>query len=98
MNTQIRHLSTTRLLSGGALIAAGAMLALQAVGLLHFLDLVRGWPLFVIVLAFVKIGATLRDRHVQGWGLLLAGFGLATIIRGLRDHSGNSDENRYAIQ
>jgi hypothetical protein len=122
MNTQNRHLSTARLFTGGALIAAGAMLGLQAVGILHFLDLGRSWPLFVIVLAFVKIGATLRNRHVQGWGLLLAGdwllansmtdwayvqlsapmllagFGLATIIRGLRDYSGNSDENRYAIQ
>jgi cell wall-active antibiotic response 4TMS protein YvqF len=124
MNTRIQDLSTTRLLTGGALIAAGALVALRAVGLLHFLDLARSWPLFVIVLAFVKIGATLRERHQQGWGLLLAGdwllanamtdwayvqfsvpmllagFGLVTIIRGLRDrdHSRMSDENSYATQ
>jgi hypothetical protein len=76
MNIQIKHLSTTRLLTRGSLIAAGALLALQVMGLLHFLHLGRSWPLLVIVLAFVKIGATLR----------------------LRNHSGNSDENRYAIQ
>jgi hypothetical protein len=120
MNTQ--ELSTGRFLAGGALIAGGALLTAQTFGLLRFVDLGRSWPLFVIVLAFVRIGTTLRDRRQQGWSLLLAGdlllantmtdwmyvqysapmllagLGLVIIIRGLRDPSENSNENRYATQ
>jgi hypothetical protein len=43
MNTQIKYISTTCLLTGGALIAAGGILSLQALGLLYFLDLGRTW-------------------------------------------------------
>jgi len=71
MNTQVRDLSTGHLLTGGAMIVAGALLALQAVG--HSVDLSRSWPLFIIVLAFVQLAATLKERHLQGWSLLLAG-------------------------
>jgi hypothetical protein len=71
MNTQGRDLSTGRLLTGGAMIVAAAMLALQAVG--HSVDLSRSWPLFIIVLAFVQLAATFKERRLQGWGLLLAG-------------------------
>jgi hypothetical protein len=120
MNTQ--ELSTGRFLAGGAVLAGGALLTAQTFGLLNFVDLGRSWPLFVIVLAFVRIGTTLKDRRQQGWGLLLAGdwllantmtdwtyvqysapmllagLGLMTIIRGLRDQSENSNETRYATQ
>ena len=71
MNTQVRDLSTGRLLTGGAMIVAGALLALQAVG--HSVYLGRSWPLFIIVLAFAQLGATLKEGRQQGWGLLLAG-------------------------
>jgi hypothetical protein len=73
MNTQVRDLSTGRLLIGGALITAGALLFKQSVGLLHSIDLAHSWPIFIIVLALVKLVATLKERDQQGWGLLLAG-------------------------
>jgi hypothetical protein len=73
MNMQVRDPSTGRLLIGGGLITAGALLFRQSVGLLHSIDLAHSWPLFVIVLAFVQLAATLKERHQQGWGLLLAG-------------------------
>ena len=81
-------------------------------------DLVQSWPLFIVVLAFAQMVATIKERHQQGWGLLLAGnwllantmtnwayiqftvpvllggLGLMTIIRGLRDDSGQSDEDQ----
>jgi hypothetical protein len=108
--------------TGIALVTAGALLTRQSAGLLHSVDLAHGWPLVIIVLAFLQMVATLKERHQQGWGLLLAGdwllantmtdwayvqfsvpmllagFGLVTIIRGLRVHSRRSDENRYATQ
>ena len=111
MNTQIRDLSTGHLLTGGALVTAGVLLMRQSAGLVHAVDLAHGWPLFVIMLAFVQLAATLREPRQQGWGLLLAGdwllansmtdwayvqfsvpvllagLGLMTIIRGLREHS-----------
>jgi hypothetical protein len=71
MNRQVRDLSTARVLTGGAMIVAGALLALQAVG--HSADLTRSWPLFIIVLAFVQLATTLKERRLQGWSLLLAG-------------------------
>jgi hypothetical protein len=110
MNMQIKDLSTAHVLTGGALVTAGVLLTRQSVGLAHFVDLAHSWPLFIIVLAFVQLAATLRQRHQQGWGLLLAGdwllantmtdwayvqisvpvllagLGLMTIIRGVRDH------------
>jgi hypothetical protein len=73
MNIQIRDLSTGHLLTGGALVTAGVLLMRQSVGLVHVVDLAHGWPVFVIVLAFAQLAATLKDRRQQGWGLLLAG-------------------------
>ena len=111
MNMQIRDLSTGHLLTGGALVTAGVLLLRQSAGLVHAVDLAHGWPLFIIVLAFMQLAATLKERRQQGWSLLLAGdwllantmtdwayvqlsvpvllagLGLMTIVRGLRDHS-----------
>jgi uncharacterized membrane protein HdeD (DUF308 family) len=63
---------TVALLIGVALVTAGALLMRQA-DLSHSVDLAQCWPLFVIVLAFAQMVATIKDRHQQGWGLLLAG-------------------------
>jgi hypothetical protein len=73
MNVRFENPSTASLLTGIALVTAAALLARQSAGLLHSVDLAHGWPLFVIVLAFVQMVATLKERHQQGWGLLLAG-------------------------
>jgi hypothetical protein len=122
MNARFQDPSTGSLLTGIALVTAGALLARQSAGLLHSVDLAHGWPLFVIVLAFVQMIATLHELHQQGWGLLLAGdwllantmtdwayvqisvpvllagVGLMTIIRGLHDHSRDSDKDYRATQ
>jgi uncharacterized membrane protein HdeD (DUF308 family) len=120
MNARIKDLSTVSLLTGVALVTAGVLLTRQPAGLLHSVDLARSWPLIFIVLAFVQMVTTLKERHQQGWGLLLAGdwllantmtawayiqfsvpvllagLGLMTIVRGLRDHK--SDEDFRATQ
>jgi hypothetical protein len=122
MNARLKYPSTASVLTGIALVTAAALLTRQSAGLLHSVDLAHGWPLFVIVLAFVQLVATLNELHQQGWGLLLAGdwllantmtdwayvqisvpvllagLGLMTIIRGLRDHSRHSDEDYRATQ
>jgi hypothetical protein len=122
MNVRFKNPSTASLLTGIALVTAAALLTRQSAGLLHSVDLAHGWPLFIIVLAFVQMVATLKERHQQGWGLLLAGdwllantmtdwayvqfsvpvllagLGLMTIIRGLRDNSRHSDEDYRATQ
>lgn len=64
---------TAGLLIGVALVTAGALLLRQSVDLSHSVALAQSWPLFVIVLAFAQMVATVKDRHQQGWGLLLAG-------------------------
>ena len=121
MNARLKNPSTASLLTGIALVTAGALLT-RSTGLLNSVDLAHGWPLFIIVLAFVQLVATLKERHQQGWGLLLAGdwllantmtdwayvqfsvpvllagLGLMTIIRGLRDHSRRSDQEYRATQ
>jgi hypothetical protein len=73
MNARFKNPSTASLLTGIALVTAGALLTRQPVGLLHTVDIAHGWPLFVIVLAFVQMIATINELHQQGWGLLLAG-------------------------
>ena len=73
MNARSKDFSTGSLLTGIALLTAGALLTRQSAGLSHSIDLAHSWPLFLIVLALVQMVATLKERHQQGWGLLLAG-------------------------
>jgi uncharacterized membrane protein HdeD (DUF308 family) len=73
MSTRSNDPFTAALLIGVALVTAGALLLRQSVDLSHSLDLAQSWPLFIIVLAFAQMVATIKDRHQQGWGLLLAG-------------------------
>jgi hypothetical protein len=73
MSTRSNDPFTAALLIGVALVTAGALLLRQSVDLAHSIDLARSWPLFVIVLAFAQMVATIKERHQQGWGLLLAG-------------------------
>jgi uncharacterized membrane protein HdeD (DUF308 family) len=113
---------TTSLLVGVGLVTAGVLLMRPSVDFANSVDLVQSWPLLIVVLAFAQMVATIRERHQQGWGLLLAGnwllantmtnwayiqfsvpvllagLGLMTIIRGLRDYSGQSDEDQRATQ
>jgi hypothetical protein len=122
MSTQSHDPFTASLMTGVALVTAGALLMRQGVELPHPVDLMQIWPLFVIVLAFAQMVATVKERHQQGWGLLLAGdwllantmtnwayiefsvpvllagLGLMTIIRGLRDHSRQLSEDHRATQ
>src|SRR6202521_87941 len=73
MNARIKDPSAISLMTGVALVTAGVLLTRQPAGLLHSVDIAHSWPLIVIVLAFAQMVATLRERHQQGWGLLLAG-------------------------
>jgi len=73
MSTPSKDPFTASLLMGVALVTTGALLMRQSVELPNSVDLVRIWPLFVIVLAFAQMVITVKDRHQQGWGLLLAG-------------------------
>ncbi len=121
MSTRSNDPFTTSLLIGVALVTAGVLLMRPSLDFADSVDLVQSWPLFIVVLAFAQMVATIKERHQQGWGLLLAGnwllantmtnwayiqftvpvllagLGLATIIRELRDYSGQSDED-HAIQ
>jgi len=118
MSTRSSDPFTAGLLIGVALVTAGVLLLRQSGDLSHTVALAQSWPLFVIVLAFAQMVATVRERHQQGWGLLLAGnwllantmtswayipislpvllagLGLISIIRVLRDCSGHLDEDR----
>lgn len=120
MSTRSSDPFTASLLIGVALVTAGVLLMRPSVDLPNSVDLAQSWPLFIIVLAFAQMVATIKERHQQGWGLLLAGnwllantmtnwayiqfsvpvllagLGLTAIIRGLRDHSGNQDEEHRA--
>jgi uncharacterized membrane protein HdeD (DUF308 family) len=120
MSTRSTDPFTASLLIGVALATAGVLLMRPSVDLANSVDLVQSWPLFIVVLAFAQMVATIRERHQQGWGLLLAGnwllantmtdwayvqfsvpvllagLGLMTIIRGLRDYSRQSKENHRA--
>jgi len=122
MSTRSSDPFTAGLLIGVALVTAGALLMRQSVDLAHSVALAQSWPLFVIVLAFTQMVATLKERHQQGWGLLLAGnwllvntmtswayiqftvpvllagLGLMSIIRVLRDCSGQLDEDHRATR
>jgi hypothetical protein len=113
---------TAGLLIGVALVTAGVLLLRQSGDLSHSVALAQSWPLFVVVLAFAQMVATVKERHQQGWGLLLAGnwllantmtnwayiqislpvllagLGLVSIIRVLRDCSGKIDEDHRATR
>lgn len=108
---------TTTLMVGVALVTAAVLLMRPSVDFANSVNLVQSWPLLIVVLAFAQMVATIKERHQQGWGLLLAGnwllantmtnwayiqftvpvllggLGLMTIIRWLRDDSGQSDED-----
>jgi uncharacterized membrane protein HdeD (DUF308 family) len=73
MSTRSNDPFTAPLLIGVALVTAGALLMRQSAGPSHSVELAQSWPLFVIVLAFAQMVATIKERHQQGWGLLLAG-------------------------
>ena len=118
MSTRTSDPFTTTLLFGVALVTAAVLLMLPSVDFANSVNLVQSWPLLIVVLAFAQMVATIKERHQQGWGLLLAGnwllantmtnwayiqftvpvllggLGLMTIIRGLRDDSGQSDEDQ----
>ena len=122
MSTRSSDPFTAGLLIGIATATASVLLLRQSTGLPHSVDFVHIWPLFVIVLAFAQMVATVRERHQQGWGLLLAGnwllantmtswayiqislpvllagLGLISIIRVLRDCSGHLDEDHRATR
>lgn len=120
MSTRSNDPFTVSLLIGVGLVTAAVLLMRPSVDLPNSVDLVKSWPLFIVVLAFSQMVATIKERHQQGWGLLLAGnwllantmtnwayiqftvpvllaaLGLMSIIRGLRDHSGQLDEDHRA--
>jgi uncharacterized membrane protein HdeD (DUF308 family) len=73
MSTRSKDPFTASLLMGVALVTTGALLLRQSIELPNSVDLVQIWPLFVIVLAFAQMVVTVKERHQQGWGLLLAG-------------------------
>jgi hypothetical protein len=108
------------LLIGVAMATASVLLLRQSPELPHSVDFGHIWPLFVIVLALAQMVATVKERHQQGWGLLLAGdwllantmtswayvqfsvplllagLGLMSVIRGLRDQSEQLREDHRA--
>lgn len=116
MSTRTSDPFTTTLLVGVALVTAAVLLMRPSVDFANSVNLVQSWPLLIVVLAFAQMVATIKERHQQGWGLLLAGnwllantmtnwayiqitvpvllggLGLMSIIRGLREDSGQSDE------
>ena len=120
MSTRSNDPFTVSLLIGVGLVTAGVLLMRPSVDLPNSVELVKSWPLFIVVLAFAQMVATIKERHQQGWGLLLAGnwllantmtnwvyiqftvpvllaaLGLMSIIRGLRDHRGQLDEDHRA--
>jgi uncharacterized membrane protein HdeD (DUF308 family) len=122
MSTRSSDPFTVGLLIGVALVTAGVLLLRQSVDFSHSVALAQSWPLFIIVLAFAQMVATVKARHQQGWGLLLAGnwllantmtswayiqfsvpvllagLGLMSIIRVLRDYSGQLAEDHRATR
>ncbi len=122
MSTRSDDAFTTSLLVGVGLVTAAVLLLRPSVDFGNSVELVQCWPLFIVVLAFAQMVATIKERHQQGWGLLLAGnwllantmtnwayiefsvplllagLGLMTIIRELRDDGGQSDEDRRATE
>jgi hypothetical protein len=73
MSTRSNDPFTVSLLIGVGLATAGILLMRPSVDFANSVDLVQSWPLFIVVLAFAQMVATIKHRHQQGWGLLLAG-------------------------
>jgi hypothetical protein len=120
MSTRLHDPFGDSLMIGVATATASVLLLRQSAGLPHSVDFLQIWPLFVIVLALAQMVATVKERHQQGWGLLLAGdwllantmtgwayvqfsvplllagLGLMTMVRGLRDHSEQLEEDHRA--
>jgi hypothetical protein len=69
----IKQPSATRRATGATLVLIGGFLALHEAGLFPMFDLARGWPVFIILLALVRMGARLNAGRRQGWGLLVMG-------------------------
>ncbi len=65
--------SASRRATGATLVLVGGFLTLHEAGLFPRFELARSWPVFIITLAFVKLGATLNARRQEGWGLLFIG-------------------------
>ena len=120
MSTRLHDPCADGLLIGVAMATASVLLLRQSAEVPHSVEFVQIWPLFVIVLALAQMLTTLKERHQQGWGLLLAGdwllantmtnwayvqfsvplllagLSLMTIIRGLRDHSEQFEQDYRA--
>jgi hypothetical protein len=96
MSTRLHDPFADSLLIGVAMATASVLLLRQSAGLPHSVEFVQIWPLFVIVLALAQMVTTLKERHQRGWVLLLAGLSLMTIIRGLRDHNEQLQEDHFA--
>lgn len=73
MRTRTSDPFTTTLLVGVALVTAAVLLMRPSVDFANSVNLVKSWPLLIVVLAFAQMVATIKERHQQGWGLLLAG-------------------------
>lgn len=73
MSTRTSDPFTTTLLVGVGLVTAAVLLMRPSVDFANSVNLVQSWPLLIVVLAFAQMVATIRERHQQGWGLLLAG-------------------------
>jgi hypothetical protein len=73
MSTRSNDPFTVSLLIGVGLATAGVLLMRPSVDFANSVNLVQSWPLFIVVLAFAQMVATIKERHQQGWGLLLAG-------------------------
>jgi len=120
MSSRLHDPCADSLLIGVAMATASVLLLRQSTEFPHSVEFVQIWPLFVIVLALAQMLTTLKERHQQGWGLLLAGdwllantmsnwtyvqfsvplllagLSLMTIIRGLRDHSEQLEQDHRA--
>jgi hypothetical protein len=120
MSTRLHDPCADSLLIGVAMATASVLLLRQSTEFPNSVEFVQIWPLFVIVLALAQMVTTLKERHQQGWGLLLAGdwllantmtswayvqfsvplllagLSLMTIMRGLRDHSEQLEQDHRA--
>jgi hypothetical protein len=73
MSTRLHDPFADSLLIAIATATASLLLLRQSTDLANSVNFDHIWPLSVIVLALVQMVATFRERHQQGWGLLLAG-------------------------